>query len=388
MAGKRRESKQKSSATRAPRIAIIGLGTDARALALALQRVKTDYELVGHDREAERARTALADGLVDRNEWNLFDAVEPADLVVLAEPLDQLLITLEQIAPHLRPGALVTDLAALKAPVLELATRVLPDEVSFVGGHLLIDRARVQRAEQSRGAGKGGKRDGKRAGKREGADSDSPVDAPTGTAPLHGATWCLSPAPNATDDAVRVLGRLVRAVGAEALFIDAKEHDALVAGVSLLPRLTAAAQLRLIAASPSADDLRRLADPTLRVLLDDDDWRSPEDLATGSATRSALLHWLDGLETELARLRSALLDEGDDALTDLAAETTEAFAGWLAPPEPGEQSAILDDLSPKNVMRRMLFGGRRREDSAPRPEERRAGERGAEDEGEGSGADA
>jgi prephenate dehydrogenase len=254
---------------------------------------------------------------------------------------------------------LVTDLGEVKAPVMALAARVVPAEISFVGGHLVIEPANVARAMAVHLAARSSR--ASRAAGGRGVEAN-------GSPPLAGATWCLAPAPEASDDAVRVLVRLVRAVGAEPMFIDPQEHDALVAGASLMPRLVSGALLRLLSRSPSADDLRRLADPRWRAGLGGEAGADVEQRVATPAVRAGLLRWLEGLSGELDRVRDALSqpETADEALAAIAEETREALAGWEGAPEPNDQADIIAELSPRNTMRRLLFGGRRRDRRAPR----------------------
>ena len=63
-------------------------------------------------------------------------AVRGADLVVLAMPLPRSRRRCAALAPHLAPGAVLTDVGTLKAPVLA-AVREHAPHASFVGGHPL-----------------------------------------------------------------------------------------------------------------------------------------------------------------------------------------------------------------------------------------------------------
>src|SRR3712207_7189865 len=97
-----------------PRITIIGTGFVGTALGLGLQRLrgpKSDFEIVGHDRKAEANGIAKKRGAVDRTDWNLINAIDGADLVFIATPVQAIRETLAAIGPHVKPGAIVTDTA-------------------------------------------------------------------------------------------------------------------------------------------------------------------------------------------------------------------------------------------------------------------------------------
>ena len=99
-------------------------------------------------------------------------------MVILSLPVVAIRDTMQAIAPYLQPGALVTDTASLKTPVLRWAEEILPESAHFVGGDPVISAA-------SAGA--------------EEASADL----------LKNALYCLCPSPRAAPDAVRLASGLV-----------------------------------------------------------------------------------------------------------------------------------------------------------------------------------
>ncbi len=170
-------------------ITIVGLGLIGTSLGLALQRVKTNFVIVGHDREHEIAKQAATLGAIDRAEWNLISAVEDADLIFLAIPVSGIRGTFEAIAKDLKPGALVTDTASIKQQVMAWARELLPEHVSFVGGDPIVKRAGHGQAEAS-------------------ADL------------FQGTPYCIVPAMNADGESVRTFVQLISSLGAEPYFVD------------------------------------------------------------------------------------------------------------------------------------------------------------------------
>ncbi|MGI8667119.1 MAG: prephenate dehydrogenase/arogenate dehydrogenase family protein [Jatrophihabitans sp.] len=114
------------------RIAVLGLGLIGGSVLQALAR--SGYRVVGYDPNPNEAGAARGVG------YDLAAtaaaAVTGADLVVLAMPLPDLAGALTEIRDALAPGAIVTDVGTLKAPVLPLVAERLPG-VRFVGGHPL-----------------------------------------------------------------------------------------------------------------------------------------------------------------------------------------------------------------------------------------------------------
>lgn len=314
-----------------PTVAIVGLGAEGVAIGRALRRVRTDYSIIAHDRDSTRVKDALRADAADRGDWSVARAAEAADFIVLAEPIEQQIETISVIAEIVRPGALVAGVYARLAPLLAAADAAMPAGVSFIATNLVPARdLRLEVAGRDRDA--------------------AAVEAER--APLEGATWCLAPARGASDDAVRVMRNLVGAVGAEALFIDADEHDALVAGASRLPRVAYAALARVIARSPSANDLRRLVDPTLRELLGTPDPAAVADIADDAS----MLLWLDQLVNEIGAVREALVSGDEAALKRFFDEADAARALWSQPSAQAGAHDVQAELREIGGVRNTLFG--------------------------------
>ncbi len=124
-----------SPAGRARQLTIVGTGLVGASLGLALHQANAGYTVVGHDREHTEAGKAKRKGAVDRAEWNLPAAVETADVVVVATPVQTVEQVFRDLSPYLKPGCIVTDTASTKAKVVEWAEEILPAGVRFVGGH-------------------------------------------------------------------------------------------------------------------------------------------------------------------------------------------------------------------------------------------------------------
>ena len=114
------------------RAAVLGLGLIGGSLLHAIRQ--SGLDVVGYDIDPQTASEASSAGFpVTASDAS---AVHGADLVVLAMPLPEVAGALQSLAPHLAPGAVLTDVGTLKAPVLELARKIVPS-TRFVGGHPL-----------------------------------------------------------------------------------------------------------------------------------------------------------------------------------------------------------------------------------------------------------
>ena len=190
------------------------------------------HAVVGYARRPETARRALERGAIDIIAPT-FAAACDADVVVLAPPVLAVRPLMAQLAPHLAPGTIVTDVASTKRQVERWAQECLPAPVRFVGGHPMAGR------------------------------ETAGIDHADGGL-FRGRTWVVVPPPEADADAVRTVAQLARDTGAETIRLGADEHDRAVAAVSHVPFMAAIALARSVIARPEFEYLSRVAGPGLR----------------------------------------------------------------------------------------------------------------------------
>jgi len=280
------------------RVAIIGLGLIGGSIGLALKQTnEPGWEIVGHVRHSEAASVALKVGAVDKVEMNLERAVREADLVIIATPVLTIKEILSRIADCLSPGCIVTDTASTKLEVMKWAEELLPPRVDFVGGHPM-------------------------AGKE--TYGIQAVEAKL----FQGSAYCLTPAKKTSPQAADKVANVVKKLGATPLFVDAQEHDNLVAGISHLPMLVSAALVSATSKDSSWGMMSKLAASGYRDLT---------RLASGNpevnahiclTNRQAIIHWIDEFSKELARYRQ-LVDVGNKDLEEALAEANKARQEWL-----------------------------------------------------------
>ncbi len=296
-----------------PRLAIIGLGLIGGSLGLALKRAQLEgLEIVGHDAEWGVGGRARKLGAIDHDARNVTSALEDAAVVIIATPILNVAKVLEELAPALSEGAVVTDTASTKRDVIRWADELLPEEASFVGGHPI-------------------------AGKEQ-----SGLDAADASL-FEGRPWAITPSVRAPEQAVRTVENLVAAVGAHPVPIDAEEHDAYLAAVSHLPLLAATALFSLASESQAWPDLAALAGPGFRDMtrLASTSPDLSHDLCL--TNRDNLLHWLDRFDEELRRIRRLIEDENEqeELLKTFATAQAARDAFTQAPPaRPGPETEV------------------------------------------------
>lgn len=291
-----------------PRISIVGLGLIGGSIGLALRQAGVASTVIGHDRDRLANNEAKKLGAVDRVEWNLISACEGSDFVILATPAGAIEETLEAIGPYLRPGCVVMDTASLKEPVLAWAAQHLPDQVHFVGGDPILS-ATV--------GGQGG---------LEAARADL----------FRGGLFCLVPAPTTDSDAVKLAADLVSLLGAKPLFLDAEEHDGLLAAVDHLPMLLALAMVETLIRQPAWRELRKVAGPALEASTQLLTPSSVEHSDLYVLNKENVVRWIDELSASLDSIRGTLVEEETEALAERFLNAQEERQKWLADHAAGE----------------------------------------------------
>ncbi|HEX3327141.1 MAG TPA: prephenate dehydrogenase [Actinomycetota bacterium] len=122
------------------RIAIIGAGQIGTMLGLALRDGGcTDVWL--HDKDPAIAEVSLGLGAANGALSSTSEALE-CDTVIVALPVPEILRTIEELGPHMRPGTFVVDTGSAKAAITgSMRTHVSPG-VHAMGGHPMVGTER------------------------------------------------------------------------------------------------------------------------------------------------------------------------------------------------------------------------------------------------------
>ena len=309
------------------KITIIGTGLIGGSIGLALKAAALPgIHLVGHDRDRANASRAEKMGAIDRADHNLPHAVEGAGMVIIATPVLAVREVMEQIAPDLAEGAVVTDTASTKAQVMRWASELLPERAGFVGGHPMA---------------------GKETQGIENAEA----------ALFKGRAYCICPAVHAPEAALKTVLGMAQVIGAEPLFMDPEEHDVLAAAVSHLPLMMSTALFSMLRESPSWPDMGMMASHGFRdaTRLASGDPRMSHDI--WATNREALIHWLDRMAAELQRYRDMLQDAKDKALLETFARAQLERDAFLQHPPRRHPQATVEMPNAGRALVDLLIGG-------------------------------
>jgi len=190
------------------RLALIGTGLIGSSIARAARALGVVDDIVATARsEATRRRVAEL-GLADRVADTAAEAVAGADLVIACVPIGACGAVAREIGPHLKAGAIVSDVGSVKAAVVEAMAPHLPPAVHFIPAHPVA------------------------------GTEDSGPDA--GFAELFVNRWCiLTPAKAANPGAVDRLSQFWKSFGASVEIMSAEHHDLVLAVTSHVPHLIA-----------------------------------------------------------------------------------------------------------------------------------------------------
>ena len=279
-------------------LAVVGVGLIGGSFALAAKRAGAVGQVIGVGRSETSLEAAKQHGLID----HVGDLVQAgqADVILLALPVGETRAALDALAPHLKPGAIVTDAGSTKADVVAAARHALGARfVDFVPGHPIA-----------------------------GSEQSGPAAA---RADLYqGRTVVLTPLAETDGAAVATVRALWQAAGAEVETLDAHLHDRVFAAVSHLPHLAAFALVDELAQRPDSERFFRFAASGFRDFTriagsSPEMWR---DIAL--ANRDALLAELDTYIAALDGLRTAVDSRDGEALLQTFARARRARVDWLA----------------------------------------------------------
>lgn len=263
------------------RVALLGTGLMGGSLGMAIRECTLAAEVVGYDREPRTLSAALERGAVDRVVSSPREAVEGAELVVLAVPIRVCRQLVESCAPHFAPGTVITDLGSTKQLLAEELRAIVPRDVIYIGGHPMTG------SEES------------------GIEAADP-------ALLENAIYVLTPDERQSRREWGRLVDLIEGIGAQPLVISPAEHDRLVALVSHLPHLAAVALVEVAAGEGKKEMVQTLAaggfrDTTRIAMGNPEIWR--DIFATNREAIDALLsRYLHELK-EVRRMITGGLEE-------------------------------------------------------------------------------
>jgi prephenate dehydrogenase len=198
------------------KVTIIGVGLIGGSVAKALKTAGLAGSITGFGRGRATLELALKLGVIDHVGQGTTQAVEHADLIVLAAPVGTFESTVREIALHMKKGAILTDVGSVKGSLVKRIEAMLPSGVHFVPGHPIAGKEKHGVAEASETL-------------------------------FQDAKCILTPTTRTDPQALETVKAMWSAVGANVVLMDADAHDHIFAAVSHLPHAAAFAMVNTVA---------------------------------------------------------------------------------------------------------------------------------------------
>jgi cyclohexadieny/prephenate dehydrogenase len=274
------------------KVALLGVGLIGSSMAHAMHRAGVSGHIAGYSHRPATLERARAAGFADSLHSEVASCVEDADLVVLATPVGTFAALAEESAPHLKHGAILTDVGSVKGAVIRDVGPFVPEGVHFIPAHPIA-----------------------------GTEQSGPE---AGFAELFDGRWCiLTPPPGTNSEAVATLKAYWQALGSQVEVMEPRRHDLVLAITSHVPHLIA---YNIVG---TADDLETVTESDV-IKFSAGGFRDFTRIAASDPTmwrdvflnnREAVLEVLGRFSEDLSALQRAIRWGDGDALFNLFTRT-------------------------------------------------------------------
>ena len=190
------------------KVSFIGFGLINSSLARIVKSKNIAEKIIAYSRSKTTRLKIEKLKIVDEVKYNLVEAVEDADLIILGVPVGAMEEVVKEFANSISKGAIITDVGSIKKSIIDSILPLLPNDVFFVPGHPIA----------------GTEKSGPEAGFKD----------------LFKGHWCiLTPDNNTNKDAVNKITELWEMAGMSVTLMDADYHDRVLAITSHIPHLVA-----------------------------------------------------------------------------------------------------------------------------------------------------
>jgi len=216
------------------KVALIGCGLMGGSFALAAREAGWANFIVGYSPSESSKQKALSMGVINLATENIAQAVEGADLVLLAVPVKSMTSCFEAIAPALNSNALLMDVGSTKSDIVASALSTLGDKLHcFVPVHPI-------------------------AGKEVAGVQHSDVNLYKERALI------MTPMESSGKEQVQLAKEVWKSLGSYITELTPAQHDAAFAAVSHLPHVLSYAIIRGIFQQKNGPELIALGGPGFR----------------------------------------------------------------------------------------------------------------------------
>ena len=280
------------------KLTIIGAGLLGGSLGQAARTRGLAKRVSALVRRPESVAECQALGVADEVTLDPAEAAACADLLVLCTPISDMVDLTKRILPHLKPGAVITDVGSTKQQlVAELTPLCAEGAAHFVGSHPMA-----------------------------GSDQTGPGAA---RADLFEDTVCVvTPTADTHTDTLTKVNDFWSGLGSQPVVMPADTHDRLVARCSHLPHLLASALARRVLDNAHGQEQAQLCATGFRDMT---------RLAAGSpamwrdivgSNRDDILTAIDEFADELGELRGFVANDSPELIEAWLQQAKAARDNW------------------------------------------------------------
>lgn len=273
-------------------VTIAGVGLLGGSVGLAMRAAGLKCRRIGLVRNPLSGRAAVECDAVDETTLNPAEALPPAELIILATPLNVFPEYMKTARQYCQAGCLITDVGSTKRSPQQWATQYLGRKVRFIGSHPMA------------------------GSERTGVDF--------ARADLFAGATCFVCPKGKPDASAELLKELWEIIGCRVIFLSPAAHDRAAARISHVPHVVAGGMIHLT----QTDDTLNMAGPGLRDATriasgNPSMWR---DILSNN--RDEVVSGLAEMETILAHIRQLLAAGKDDQAQAWMQQAAERRNAW------------------------------------------------------------
>jgi prephenate dehydrogenase len=279
------------------KVCIIGIGLIGGSLAKAIKKTHQSEIVFGYGRDEERLERAQKGNLIDQYSLDMGEALDGANMVIIATPVGSYESILKEMKPHISKDMVISDVGSTKVSVIEAVKSVFDGVLdNFIPAHPIA---------------------GKEKSGFEVSDADLFVNKKV----------IITPLENNNPESIKILTKMWEEIGAEVDFMTPQSHDDLLGMTSHLPHMLAFSLVNyLVSQHPEASvyaaggfkDFSRIASGDAIM------WR---DICLHN--RDAIIAHIKGYQESLNTLADAINSQNKDQLESLFREAKNTRDSWI-----------------------------------------------------------
>jgi len=279
------------------KVCIIGIGLIGGSLAKAINKTQQSEIVFGFGRDKSRLEKAQKSNVIDQYSTDIGEALNGANMVIIATPVGSYESILKEMKPHIVEGMVISDVGSTKVSVIEAVKSVFDGALdNFIPAHPIAGKEKVG---------------------FEVSDEDLFVNRKV----------IITPLENNNPESIKILAKMWEGVGAEVDFMTPQSHDDLLGMTSHLPHMLAFSLVNyLISQHPEASvyaaggfkDFSRIASGDAIM------WR---DICLHN--RDAIVAHIKAYQESLNTLVEAIDSHNKDQLESLFREAKNTRDSWI-----------------------------------------------------------